>query len=61
MADNLKKVLTQQKSAKLAPPYLADLRKQGGVEILDPDLKALEQASEAEAGTNAPMAPDSGK
>ena len=61
VADNLKKVLTQQKSAKLAPPYLADLRKQGGVEILDPDLKALEQASEAEAGTNAPMAPDSGK
>jgi parvulin-like peptidyl-prolyl isomerase len=59
VADNLKKALIQQKSAKLAPAYLADLRKQGGVEILDPDLKALEQASES--NTNAPAATDGGK
>ena len=56
VTDNLKKALIQQKSAKLAPAYLAALRKQGGVEILDPDLKALEQASESD--TNAPAATD---
>ena len=56
VTDNLKKALIQQKSAKLAPAYLATLRKQGGVEILDPDLKALEQASESD--TNAPAATD---
>src|SRR5579862_2634082 len=54
VADNLKKALIQQKSAKLAPAYLAALRKQADVEILDPDLKALEQASESESDTNAP-------
>ena len=59
VTDNLKKALIQQKSAKLAPAYLAALRKQGGVEILDPDLKALEQASESD--TNAPAATAGGK
>jgi parvulin-like peptidyl-prolyl isomerase len=59
VTDNLKKALIQQKSAKLAPAYLAALKKQGGVEILDPDLKALEQASESD--TNAPAATDGGK
>jgi parvulin-like peptidyl-prolyl isomerase len=59
VTDNLKKALIQQKSAKLAPAYLAELKKQGGVEILDPDLKALEQASESD--TNAPAATDGGK
>ena len=61
VTDNLKKALVQQKSAKLAPAYLAGLKKQAGVEILDPDLKALEQASESGAGTNAAAAPDGGK
>jgi parvulin-like peptidyl-prolyl isomerase len=61
VTDNLKKALIQQKSAKLAPAFMADLRKQGGVEILDPDLKALEQASESAAGTGAPTAPVDGK
>ena len=59
VTDNLKKALIQQKSAKLAPAYLAALKKQGGVEILDPDLKALEQASESD--TNAPAATAGGK
>jgi len=59
VTDNLKKALIQQKSAKLAPAYLAALRKQGGVEILDPDLKAVEQA--IESSTNAPAATDGGK
>jgi parvulin-like peptidyl-prolyl isomerase len=58
VSDNLKKALIQQKSTKLAPAYLAVLRKQAGVEILDPDLKALEQASESASDTNAP---DGGK
>jgi parvulin-like peptidyl-prolyl isomerase len=57
VADNLKQALTQQKAAQLAPAYLATLRKQAGVEILDPDLKAVEQESESEIGTNAPAAP----
>ena len=57
VADNLKQALIQQKSVKLAPPYLATLRKQAGVDILDPDLKAVEQESESAADTNAPAAP----
>jgi parvulin-like peptidyl-prolyl isomerase len=57
VADNLKQALIQQKSAQLAPPYLVTLRKQAGVEILDPDLKAVEQESESEIDTNTPAAP----
>ncbi len=60
VADNLKQALIQQKSVKLAPPYLATLRKQAGTDILDPDLKALEQESESATGTNTPP-PPSGK
>ena len=45
VTDDLKKALIQQKSAKLAPAYMATLRKETGVEILDPDLNAVEQAS----------------
>jgi len=57
VADNLKQALIQQKSVKLAPPYLATLRKQAGADILDPDLKAVEQQSESATDTNAPASP----
>ena len=56
VASDLKQALIQQKAGKLAPAYLAGLKKNGGVEILDPDLKALE--SQSEAGANAPAAVD---
>jgi hypothetical protein len=39
VADKIKDYLTQQKTEKLAPPYLDNLGKNAGVEILDPDLK----------------------
>jgi len=57
VSDYIKTMLTNQKAGKLAPSYLAALQKQEGVEILDPDLKAAEQAEEADLGTNAPAAP----
>ncbi|HTQ50469.1 MAG TPA: peptidylprolyl isomerase [Candidatus Acidoferrales bacterium] len=56
VSDYIKTQLTNQKAAKLAPAYVAALRKEAGVEILDPDLKTLELESESEAGTNAPAA-----
>jgi parvulin-like peptidyl-prolyl isomerase len=58
VADDLKRALIQQKAAKLAPPYMATLRKETGVEILDPDLNAVEQQIQSEAATNALAAPD---
>jgi foldase protein PrsA len=58
VTDDLKRVLIQQKAAKLAPPYMAALRKETGVEILDPDLNAMEQENLSEAATNATAAPD---
>ncbi|HEV2435598.1 MAG TPA: peptidylprolyl isomerase [Verrucomicrobiae bacterium] len=58
VADDLKRVLIQQKAAKLSAPYLAALRKDDGVEILDPDLKAVDQQIQSEAATNALAAPD---
>jgi parvulin-like peptidyl-prolyl isomerase len=48
VADKIKDYLIQQKTEKLAPPYLAGLTKAADVEILDADLKA------AAAATNAP-------
>ena len=53
VADKIKDFLTQQKTEKLAQPYLENLKKQAGVEILDPDLKAAMEAAAA-AATNAP-------
>jgi parvulin-like peptidyl-prolyl isomerase len=53
--DALKDVLTRQKVAKAAPDYVEKLKKENGVEILDPNLKALETALEA-ATTNAAAA-----
>ena len=58
VANDLKQALIQQKAAKLAPPYMAALKKETGVEILDPDLKALEQQIQSETATNALAAPD---
>jgi len=50
-APNIKQFLLMQEEQKLAPPYLEKVKKESGVEILDPDLKALEAAP-----TNAPPA-----
>jgi parvulin-like peptidyl-prolyl isomerase len=58
VVDDLKRVLIQQKAAKLAPPYMVTLRKDADVEILDPDLNAVDQQIQSEAATNAPAAPD---
>lgn len=55
IADNLKKILIQKESVKLAPPYLTTLKDQAGVEVLDPDLKGLEEGSESDL--NPPAAP----
>ena len=57
VADNLKEALVEQKSARLAPAYLATLKKQAGVEILDPDLKASEEQAEPDPGAGAPATP----
>ena len=54
IADKIKDFLTQQKTEKLAPAYLENLKKEAGVEILDPDLKAAVEAAAA-AATNAPV------
>lgn len=58
VASDLKQVLIQQKAAKLAPAYLANLKKQAGVEILDPDLKAVQLDNQSMADTNAPTTTD---
>jgi len=55
IADRIKEVLVQQKTAKLAPAYLAGLNKAAGVEILDADLKAAAAAAALAAATNAPV------
>jgi peptidyl-prolyl cis-trans isomerase C len=58
VAGKIKDFLLQQKTEKLAAPYLDNLKKSAGVEILDPDLKAAAEALEAQAAaeTNAPAA-----
>jgi parvulin-like peptidyl-prolyl isomerase len=55
-AGKIKDFLLQQKTVKLAAPYLDNLKKIGGVEILDADLKAAAEAMAAEAAaeTNTP-------
>jgi parvulin-like peptidyl-prolyl isomerase len=53
VADELKDALTRQKVAKSAPDYVEKLKKETGVEIVDPNLKASSAALEA-AMTNAP-------
>jgi parvulin-like peptidyl-prolyl isomerase len=56
IADRIKDYLVQQKTQKLAPAYLNDLKKNSGSEILDPDLKAAADAAALAAATNAPAA-----
>jgi peptidyl-prolyl cis-trans isomerase C len=56
VADKIKDYLLQQKTQKLAPAYLDNLKKTAGVEILDPDLKAAAAAAELAAATNTPAA-----
>jgi parvulin-like peptidyl-prolyl isomerase len=58
VSDYIKTLLTSQKAAKLAPAYLAALKKEAGVEILDPDLKTLQLENQSAAGTNAPATAD---
>jgi peptidyl-prolyl cis-trans isomerase C len=53
VSDDLKKMLAQQKMAKLAPPYIEKLKKTYNVEIVDPSLKAMADAMDA-ADTNSP-------
>jgi parvulin-like peptidyl-prolyl isomerase len=53
VGDKIKDYLVQQKTQKLAPAYLDNLKKTAGAEILDPDLKAA-AAAVALAATNAP-------
>jgi peptidyl-prolyl cis-trans isomerase C len=57
----IKDFLLQQKTEKLAPAYLNNLKKTAGVEIIDADLKAADQEMQAEAAaeTNAPPAGNS--
>ncbi len=52
VGDKIKDYLVQQKTQKLAPAYLDNLKKTAGAEILDPDLKAA--AAALAAVTNAP-------
>jgi parvulin-like peptidyl-prolyl isomerase len=54
IADRIKDYLVQQKTQKLAPAYLNDLKKNSGADILDPDLKAAADAAALAAATNAP-------
>jgi foldase protein PrsA len=56
--DALKDVLTRQKIAKAAPAYVNKLKIEYGVEILDPNLKALETALEAATTNSAAAMPD---
>jgi parvulin-like peptidyl-prolyl isomerase len=57
ISDRIKDYLVQQKTQKLAPAYLDNLKKNSGAEILDPDLKAAAAAAAAlAAATNAPAA-----
>jgi peptidyl-prolyl cis-trans isomerase C len=56
VSDKIKDYLMQQKTQKLAPAYLDNLKKAAGAEILDPDLKAAAAAAELAAATNTPAA-----
>jgi peptidyl-prolyl cis-trans isomerase C len=53
VADKIKEFLSQQKTEKLAQPYLENLKKGASVEILDAALKAATAAMEAAAAAQA--------
>jgi parvulin-like peptidyl-prolyl isomerase len=55
VAEGVKDGLTQEKTQKAAPPYLAGLKKAADVKILDPDLNsAVESLSNTNATAAAP-------
>jgi parvulin-like peptidyl-prolyl isomerase len=61
VADVCRSEVESQKIRELAPDYVKNLRKELNVEIVDPQLKALDESTraqvEAEAGAAAPAAP----
>ncbi len=59
-AAEIKDGLGRMKIAKVAPAYIKNLRAEYKVEILDPGLKAMDQAAQ-DAAANAPAMPDAGK
>ena len=59
-AADIKDGLGSMKIAKVAPAYIKNLRSEYKVEILDPGLKAMDQAAQ-DAAANAPAMPDAGK
>jgi parvulin-like peptidyl-prolyl isomerase len=56
IADKIKNALIGDEKRRLAPAYLNQLRKEAGVEILDPSLKAAQAAYDAEMEANAQRA-----
>jgi parvulin-like peptidyl-prolyl isomerase len=59
-AADIKEGLGRMKIAKVAPAYIKGLRTEYKVEILDPALKAMDQAAQ-DAAAAAPAAPEIGK
>lgn len=59
-AADIKEGLGRMKIAKVAPAYIKNLRAEYKVEILDPGLKAMDQAAQ-DAAASAPAMPDAGK
>jgi len=59
-AAEIKEGLGRMKIAKVAPAYIKNLRAEYKVEILDPNLKAMDQAAQ-DAAANAPATPDASK
>jgi peptidyl-prolyl cis-trans isomerase C len=49
VSDKIKDYLVQQQAAKLAPVYFAKIKKEAGVEIVDPELKAEDEAAQKDA------------
>jgi peptidyl-prolyl cis-trans isomerase C len=58
IANKVKEMLTQQKTEKLAPDYLSQLKKTADVQILDADLKASVAAAAAAEAAAAVPAPE---
>ena len=59
-AADIKEGLGRMKIAKVAPAYVKNLRTEYKVEILDPGLKAMDQAAQ-DAAANAPTVPEASK
>lgn len=48
-SDDIKAYLTSQQASKFLPEYFQQLQKDADVQILDPDLKAADEAAQAQA------------